>query len=253
MLKQPQSALEASLLAYQFGEAAGSPWAMARARMGESAAWEILEEPARELSAMEDALAIARKAKSETSESLALINLADIKLRRKEFSEALDLSRRSLALAVEFNDAGLDRHEQGQPRFALFGLGRANEGKRFADEALARVRAHRCHRRDRVAAGRIRHLPRESRRLQDRARVLPPRAQALRGDGRAAPPEIGARAAGKYESDKRRREIELLNRQNALNSAELENQALRERVWWLFAAIFLIALAVTGIYYRSCA
>ena len=47
----------------------------------------------------------------------------------------------------------------------------------------------------------------------------------------------------KYESDKRRREIELLNRQNALNSAELENQALRERVWWLFAAIVVIALS----------
>ena len=54
----------------------------------------------------------------------------------------------------------------------------------------------------------------------------------------------------KYESDKNRREIELLNRQNALNSAELENQALRERVWWLFAAICGIALLVIGVYYR---
>ena len=54
----------------------------------------------------------------------------------------------------------------------------------------------------------------------------------------------------KYESDKSRREIELLNRQNALNSAELENQALRERVWWLFAAIVVISLSVLGVYYR---
>jgi hypothetical protein len=54
----------------------------------------------------------------------------------------------------------------------------------------------------------------------------------------------------KYESDKKRREIELLNRQNALNSAELENQQLRERVWWLFAAIVAIALFVFGVYYQ---
>jgi len=32
--------------------------------------------------------------------------------------------------------------------------------------------------------------------------------------------------------------------------AELENQALRERVWWLVAAVFAIALVVTGVYYR---
>jgi diguanylate cyclase (GGDEF)-like protein len=54
----------------------------------------------------------------------------------------------------------------------------------------------------------------------------------------------------KYESDKKRREIELLNRQNALNSAELENQQLRERVWWLFAAVVAIALLVIGVYYQ---
>jgi diguanylate cyclase (GGDEF)-like protein len=54
----------------------------------------------------------------------------------------------------------------------------------------------------------------------------------------------------KYESDKKRREIELLNRQNALNSAELENQQLRERVWWLFSAVVAIALLVIGVYYQ---
>src|SRR5205823_3274408 len=34
------------------------------------------------------------------------------------------------------------------------------------------------------------------------------------------------------------------------NSAGLENQALRERLWWLFAAVVAIALMVTGVYYR---
>ena len=55
----------------------------------------------------------------------------------------------------------------------------------------------------------------------------------------------------KYESERSRREIELLNRQNALHSAELENQGLRERVGWLFAAVFVISLAVIIVYYRK--
>jgi diguanylate cyclase (GGDEF)-like protein len=55
----------------------------------------------------------------------------------------------------------------------------------------------------------------------------------------------------KYESEKSRREIELLNRQNALNSAELEYQGLRERAWWIVAAVFVIALGVIAVFYRK--
>ncbi len=250
MLKQPQSALEASLLAYQFGEAAGSPWAMARARMGESAAWEILEEPARELSAMEDALAIARKAKSDTSESLALINLADIKLRRKEFGEALSLSRRSLTLAVDYNDVALIATNKANLGFALFGLGRASEGKRFADEALAQYERTGATAEIASLLGEYGHYLEKAGDYKTALAFYHRERKLYEQMAAAAHQRSVLEIQEKYESDKRRREIELLNRQNALNSAELENQALRERVWWLFAAIFLIALAVTGIYYR---
>src|SRR6185295_2993300 len=136
-LKQPQSALDASLSAYQFGESAGSTSAMVKARMAESAALEMLGEPARELVAMEEALALARKSKSEVGQGLALINLADIRLRRKEFTEALALSRQSLSLAAAYNNIGYIATSKANIGFALFGLGRASEGKRYADEALA--------------------------------------------------------------------------------------------------------------------
>ena len=237
--------------AYQFGESAGSTPAMVKARMAESAALEILGEPARELAAMEEALALARKSKSEVGEGLALINLADIRLRRKEFGEALALSRRSLSLATEYNNIGYIATSKANIGFALFGLGRASEGKRYADEALAEY--------ERTGA------------TAEIASLLGEYGQYLEkaGDYRTAlaffhrERKLNEEMAGaahqrsvlemqeKYESDKRRREIELLNRQNALNSAELENQALRERVWWLFAAVFAIALVVTGVYYRK--
>ena len=135
--KQPQSALEASLAAYRYGEVAGSTTAMVKARMAESAALEVLGEPVRELAAMEDALALARKSRSKVGESLALINLADIKLRRKEFGHALALSRESLAISNEYNDVARIATSKANIGFALFGLGRPGEGKRYADEALA--------------------------------------------------------------------------------------------------------------------
>src|SRR6185436_9505323 len=82
MLKQPQNALDASVEAYRLAEAAGSTPEMVKARMAEAAAYDALGNPARELEAMQDALALARKSRSKAGEGLALINLADIKLRR---------------------------------------------------------------------------------------------------------------------------------------------------------------------------
>ena len=96
-MKQPQRALESSRQSFGFAEAAGAANGMAKARMAESAAMELLADPARELAAMEEALAIARKSQSRVAESLALINLADIELRRRNFNAALEHSRRSLS------------------------------------------------------------------------------------------------------------------------------------------------------------
>jgi diguanylate cyclase (GGDEF)-like protein len=223
---------------------------MVNARMAESSALEVLGEPVRELSAMTDALALARKSRSKVGESLALINLSDIKLRRKEFGDALALSRESLAIAKEYNDVSSIATSKANIGFALFGLGRPNEGKRYADEALAEY--------ERTGATvEIALLLGEYGQYLEKAGdykaalAFYHRERKLYEDMAAAAHQRSVlELQEKYESDKIRREIELLNRQNALNSAELENQALRERVWWLFAAIVVISLFVLGVYYR---
>ncbi len=250
-LKQPQNALDASRQAFRFAELAASMPGMVKARVAESAALEILEDPARELAAMEEALALARKSRSQVSETLALINLADIKLRRRQFNDALNLSRQSLAIATGYNDAGAIATGKANIGFALFGLGRAAEGKRYADEALAEYERT-------GATAEIASLLGEYGQYLERA-----------GDYRSAlaffhrehrlEDHMAATAhqrsvlelQEKYESEKSRREIELLNRQNALHSAELENQGLRERVGWLFAAVFVISLGVIAVFYRK--
>jgi len=250
MLKQPRSALDASLEAYRLAEAGGSTPEMVKARMAESSARDALGDAARELESMEEALALARKSRSKVGEGLALINLADIKLRRKDFAKALDLSRQSLALGIEFNDVGSIATSKANIGFALFGLGKASEGRRYADEALADYERT-------GATAEIASLLGEYGQYLERAGDYRS-ALAFYHRERKLNEEMAAAAhqravlelQEKYESDKKRREIELLNRQNALNSAELENQQLRERVWWLFAAIVAIALLVIGVYYQ---
>ena len=180
VLKQPQNALDASQQAYRFAELAGSTPGMVKARMAESAALEILEDPARELAAMEEALALARKSRSQVGESLALINLADIRLRRRQFNDALDLSRQSLALATGYNDVGSIATSKANIGFALFGLGRAAEGKRYADEALAEYERTGATAEIADSARRVWPISRARGGLQVRAGVLPSGAPTAR-------------------------------------------------------------------------
>ena len=116
---------------------------MAKAKMAESAALEILNEPVRELAAMQEALAITRNAGSNVEESLALINLADIHLRRKNFRSALEVSRQSLELAKNLHDGSLIATNQANMGFALFGLGRMADGKRLGRRGTHGIRTHR--------------------------------------------------------------------------------------------------------------
>lgn len=250
-MKQGQRALDASRVSYRFAEAAGAPYGMAKARMAESAAMELLDDPVRELAAMQEALAIARKAQSRVAESLALINLADIQLRHKSYNLALEHSRRALELAREYDDAGLMATSKANMGFALFGLGRPADGKRLADEALADYERT-------GATAEIASLLGEYSLYLERAGDYRG-ALALYHRERKLYDEIAAVAhqksvleiQEKYESEKRRREIELLNRQKDLNEAEIENRELHERVWWLLATTFAVSCLVIVVFYRK--
>jgi diguanylate cyclase (GGDEF)-like protein len=251
MLKRPQDALQASLDAFAHGERAASAYAMANARMAESAAMEVLDDPARELAAMEEALAIARHEQSPAIEARALINLADIRLRRRQFREALDLSRHALQLATHDGDPGLVATSKANMGFAWFGLGRVQDGKRLADEALAEYERS-------GATAEIATLLGEYGQYLERAGDYRA-ALALFHRERRLHDEIGLAARQralleiqeKYESDKRKREIALLARENGLQQAELETRALQQRAWWLLAAVFALSFAVVAALYRK--
>jgi len=250
-MKQAQQALDASAEAYRYAEIAGSLPAMANARMAESAADELLENPARELASMQEALALARKARSSVSESLALINLSDIRLRRRHYGDALELARQALAIARAFDNDGAIATSKANIGFALLGLGQLAEGKRLANDALA----------DYERAGAIAEtadLLAEYSRYLERAGDYKG-ALALVHRERRLEDEIAADAREravleiqeKYESEKRRREIEWLNRQNALNEAEIATRAVQLRILWLLAFAALTSFAIVAWLYRK--
>ncbi len=250
-MKQGERALETSLEAFRYAKAAGSAYAMANARMAESATMELLDNPERELAAMEDALAIARKAQSMTAECRALINLSDIQLRRRRFQDALDLSRQSLDLAKEFDDAGLMATSEANMGFALFGLGRTQEAKRLTDQAVAYFERTRA---TAEIAGLLGEYGQYLEKAGDykAALALYHRERKLNDEiALATHQRTVLELQEKYESERQQREIALLNRENAVTSTELHTRVLQQRVWWLVATVFGLSFLVVTVLYRK--
>jgi diguanylate cyclase (GGDEF)-like protein len=250
-LKQGDRALASALDAWKFAETAGSAYAMANARMAESAALELLERPERELAAMQEALAIAQKSQSSIAESRALVNLSDIQLRRHRFKEALDLARKSLDLAVLLEDRGLASTSKANMGFALFGLNRVSEGKRLTDEALAGYERTGA---TSEIAGLLGEYGQYLERAGDHkaALALFHRERKLNDEiALAAHERTVLELQEKYESDKRQREIELLNRENDVKTAELRAGTLQQRGWWLLAGLFGFSFVVVATLYRK--
>jgi diguanylate cyclase (GGDEF)-like protein len=250
-LKNGPAALAASLAAYKDGDAAKSAYAMANARMAESAVMELLARPAREVAAMEDALVIARMSRSEVAEARALVNFSDIRLRRKQYVEALDLSRRSLQLAQDQGNSRLVATSKANMGFALLGLGRVAEGKRLTDEALTEYERAGAtaeiadligeYGRDLEQVGDYKgalSLYHRERKLNDEI-AIQTRQHAL------------LEVQEKYETEKRRREIQLLNRENDLKTIEIANRVMLQRIWWLLAGLFAASFIIVAWLYRK--
>jgi diguanylate cyclase (GGDEF)-like protein len=134
--------------------------------------------------------------------------------------------------------------------FALFGLGRISEGKRLADEALAEYERS-------GATAEIASLLGEYGTYLERAGehqaalALFHRARRLHERIAAAASEKAlVEIQEKYESDKRKREIALLNSENALKSEALKTQELQQRIWWLLAAVFAVSFAIVVALHR---
>ena len=250
-LKNGPGALAASLAAFKYGEIAMSAYAMANARMAESAVMEILDRPAREIAAMQEALAIARTSRSEVAEARALVNLADIRLRRKQYADALALARRSLELAQSSGDSALGATSKANMGFSLLGLGRIAEGKQLTDEALGEYERTGA---NAETADLIGEYARHLEQLGDNKGAL-----ALYHRERRLKDEIAIQTRQRallevqeqYESEKRRREIDLLNRENDLKTIEIANRVLLQRVWWLVAAVFAASFVVVAWLYRK--
>jgi len=200
--------------------------------------------------ALEEALALAVQANAPRLEAQMLSNLSDNYSRLKRPADALRAAERALAIVRRHSDQRAERVLINNIGIAKIGLGRIAEGRldlarllemwqqsgetgRQAETLLEFGEAL-------AAAGDARGALE----LYHRERALS--AELMRANRSVALKELQTR----NDAEARQRDIELLGRDNALKTEALANRDLLLRLWWLLAAVMLLAIVLVTLLYR---
>jgi diguanylate cyclase (GGDEF)-like protein len=216
----------------------------ARLAMAEGNVASDLGDRPRARAAQQRALAIARNAQLPRLEATALVNLSDQAVRAGRPAAALDAALQGLAAAAPLQIKRLQRALQNNAMLARVALGRQAEARAdfealqaawSADGATGmQVTSMReygdalAHTGDLKGALELHHREAE----------LARRLMAANRD--AALAELRTR----YDREAQQRGILLLERDNALKTAALENHALTQRLWALGAGVLALAMVL---------
>ena len=181
----------------------------------------------------------------------SLINLTDLALKDSQFAAAAAYGRDAIAAARALGSA----HREAVARFNLglaeLGLGQLKDGKKDIDSALLSLNAD----------GDMPALHSAWREYADALEAAGDASAALAAyhhertltDSlfKKQRQEAIWKMEEQFGAAKKARQIEALHQENALKSAQIDNNVLQQRVWWLLAAVVAIGAGFTAYLYRN--
>lgn len=205
----------------------------------------------RAMAALLTGLELVRKIGAKSMIASTLVNLSDISLKEHDFARALRYGNESIAAAREINNISVEATAYVNIGQAYMGLGRLAEGRKNFELGLAyyekagdkpelqSLLAEYGDALERAGdyAGAIAAYHRE-RKLSN---------EIFESQRKKAMWELQE----KYDTEKKKRQIEMLSHENQAKSAEIANRRLQQRVWWLLAVVFALASVIVGLLYRK--
>ncbi|WP_341675664.1 diguanylate cyclase [Niveibacterium sp. SC-1] len=248
-LKHAEASVETLNEAFRLSTQLRDRETMASLKLSEAAALGELKRGQAQFAALQESLRLARDASSRGLEFSALTNLSDYYLQAGRYPAVAETVLKARGLRIEPADwageatlavnAGLARILSGDVTGGREEVERTlaeYEARNLPAEAAATLREYSS------ALERIGEIGLALQMLQ-RERTL--NQQLFRAERQQAVLELEAR----YALEKQRREISLLERANALNSAELANRTLERRIVWLVALVLALCAVIAGLLY----
>ena len=205
----------------------------------------------RAMRALLSSLELERKLGAERMAAATLVNLADIHLKLHDYPRAAQYAQEALRSTEKTKDASAAATARVNLGNAYLAMGRIADGKHQYEAGMARYEQENN-------KPELQLVLREYGVALESAGDLAGALQAYHRE-RTLSDELFEHQRQKamlelqekYENDKKARQIELLSRENQLQTAELDNRRLQQRVWWLLALVFALAAVVVGLLYRK--
>jgi diguanylate cyclase (GGDEF)-like protein len=228
-----------------------SPGRMATAKNTEYTLSIDAGQPKRALRALLQSLELERKLGSERMLGMTLVNLSDSYLKERDYPRAAQYAQESLRSAQRTNNKSVEATARVNLGQAYLGMGRIAEGKQQYEAGMARYEQENN-------KPELRATLREYGEALERAGDLR-HAVAAYHQERALSNELFEKRRRqemlelqeKYETETKRREIQLLSQENQIQGTEIDNRRLQQRVWWLLALVFALTSVVVGLLYRK--
>ncbi|CAN5910029.1 hypothetical protein BH11PSE8_BH11PSE8_00890 [soil metagenome] len=230
--------------------ATGDPVLMARLRSNEARVADSRGDHVGALRMTEEALSLAHRAQAGRMEALLLVNMSDLYTKLGRPLQALQSAESALATVRRFNDQRAERIVINNAGLAKIGLGRIAEGKQDLSRLL--------------------QLWRASDAMADEAATLREYGQALAAAGdargaldlfhqeRAVTADVVRRSReaalkemqARDDAQAKLRNIDLLNRDNALKTEALANHTQLLKNWAVLALVLAAAVVLVTLLYR---
>jgi diguanylate cyclase (GGDEF)-like protein len=198
---------------------------------------------AAERRALLETLTHAKETNSDKAMTEASLYLSDFYLKASDYATSLNYSKQGLVPAHKLGRPLLELNLLAIEGFAEIGLGHLAQGKRLADDAIHQI----------LASGDLvdadawmrEYLP-----ALERAGDLRGALEVYHRDYKvheqvmtAARQKALLELSAKFDDERRTRRIELLERDNAIKSADLQAQSLRQRMIIMAAALIVLTCA----------
>ena len=248
--KQNAPALSLSQEALDLARADGDAMALARASTTRAIILDAIGDIDGQKRLMAAAIEHAHAAGAKYEESLYLANMADFYLKKKEFATALDHAQRALPPARELKNLNAEMVALANIGLAQIALGQIDAGKRSLRQAIDIDE-----RRGSLTGMAQSYLEMGAalERAGDLRGAIESFQQQRTFDNQVL--QLGQQKAilemqEAFDNDRRMRELELLQRQGAINDAQLHARDLEKRLWGLVAAGGLLSLVIVALLMR---
>jgi len=250
-MREYEKGFEALDEAYVAAAKINSPGRMATLKGTEYGLAMDTGQTARALKAQLAALSLERSIGARSMVARSLVNLSDCYLKLHDYRNALAYGEQALRATLAIKDERAVATARVNIAQAYLASGRIADGKRSFEDGLAIYEKN-------GDKPELQSVLAEYGSALERVGDYPGAVNAYHRERRLSNELFEKRRQKamlelqeKYDADKRQRQIELLERENQVKSAEIDNRRLQQRIWGLLIVVFALVTVIVGLLYRK--